>query len=666
MLTDRREPGVYVDIEDLSYSAPTSAVGRSVFCVGVCDRGPHNRIVTLTSEQDFLETFGKPNFHRTSMSHYCMDKAMQYTNQGLYIRVSPEDALIANCIVSANTTPSTTIGVASEFTFTNASNLITNIDATVYNDFDIGDWIYSTDDTISESRQIIAKDSNTYTLDSEYTGTSGSTAANKYIPYEITSTSIAYDEKVEEAPVNSIYEFYAVGTGKYYNNFIVKGVRNVSLEKQFVDQNGNAKYKYLFMDIAIYEVKKDGTERKVEGPWTVSLTKTTPDGQKIRSLTSGNLYYIEDVINKRSKLIQIATGQKLQDLYIGSDTDTELARAQVMLLLSLGNPVASNLVVPTVIGAQLQNGYDGTADTSNLLPLYDSADHLYMDDKLFGMVKLAYIGSLTSYDGTIEQIKEVTYPWFTPDYIITGGWNNDIQDGGRQLADYRQDCFHLGDTGDNYSYDDDLDARLNSVPWNNFTSMLYTQFRKVRDPYTGEMMNITPVYHAIASHLMVDGNYFLSEPVAGIEKGAISEPIELEYKANHTERGDLGDAELNCTIVEPEGKYFLTQFTTWKRLSILKRAHAAKFVCFVRKMIPPLVKDLLERKGTDYWVNQAQLRIDKFLKPYGTGGPVEVLKTLRSYSITVNFDEDASELNVYLILKPIGVIERINVYIAVE
>jgi len=266
MITDRREPGVYVDIEDLSYVAPTSAVGRSVFCVGVCDRGPHNRVVALTSQSDFISTFGPPDFYRTSMSHYCMDKAMQYSNQGLYIRVSPEDALIANCTLSANATPSVLIGVASEFTFLEGSNLITNIDLSVFDDFDVGDWIYSFSDTISEARQIIAKDTNVYTLDSEYAGTSGSTQANKYIPYEITNTSIAYDTVLEEGPINSIYQFYAIGTGKYYNNFIVKGVRNVVLEKQFVDASGNAQYKYLFMDIAIYEVQKDGTERRVEGP----------------------------------------------------------------------------------------------------------------------------------------------------------------------------------------------------------------------------------------------------------------------------------------------------------------------------------------------------------------------------------------------------------------
>ena len=250
-------------------------------------------------------------------------------------------------------------------------------------------------------------------------------------------------------------------------------------------------------------------------------------------------------------------------------------------------------------------------------------------------------------------------------YVITGGWNANIQDGGRFLADYRQDCFHIGDSGLNYSYSDDLDARLNDVGWNNWTSMLYVQWRKITDPYTGIKIWMNPVYHAIQRHLSIDATSFLAEPVAGIEKGAISEPIELAYKANHTERGDLLEAELNPTIVEPQGKYFLTQLTTWKRLSILKRAHAAKFVCYVRKMIPPLLKDLLQRKATSYWIGQAQTRVDYFLNRFASS-PVERYKVLSSYSVTVDFDDTASELNVYITLAPLRVIERINVFITVQ
>lgn len=195
--------------------------------------------------------------------------------------------------------------------------------------------------------------------------------------------------------------------------------------------------------------------------------------------------------------------------------------------------------------------------------------------------------------------------------------------------------------------------------------MLYVQWREITDAYTGQKLWINPCYHAIQQHLIIDANYFLGEPVAGIEKGAIAEPIELAYVCNHTGRGDLQDAEMNFIIVEPDGKYILTQLTTWKRLSILKRAHAAKFICYCRKMIPPLLKDILQRKGTDFWVNQAKTRVDYFLNKFSMTAATEAYKMLTHYNVNVAFDEVASELNVYIELAPIRVIERINVYITV-
>ncbi|MDD4081985.1 MAG: hypothetical protein PHD05_01225 [Sphaerochaetaceae bacterium] len=256
--------------------------------------------------------------------------------------------------------------------------------------------------------------------------------------------------------------------------------------------------------------------------------------------------------------------------------------------------------------------------------------------------------------------------WYQPDYIITGGYPATVQTAGRYLAEYRQDCIHLADTGSFVtSYSSDLTARTDDVPWNNWTSALYVQYRKIFDNFTGEKIWMNPVYHAIERHLYCDGAYFLAEPVAGIEKGAISDSIELAYKANHTERGDLGDAELNSIIVEPDGKYILTQYTTWKRLSILRRLHVAKFVAYCRKIIPTLLKDILQRRATQYWINQAQFRVSNFLSKFLESN-VERYSVLKNFNVSVNFDDVSSELNVIIKMTPIRAIEKINVYLIVS
>lgn len=224
----------------------------------------------------------------------------------------------------------------------------------------------------------------------------------------------------------------------------------------------------------------------------------------------------------------------------------------------------------------------------------------------------------------------------------------------------------LADTGAYYnSGDKDLKARLEQVPWNTFTSMLYTQFRKITDVYTGRKFWVSPVYHAIRRHLYCDAVYFLAEPVAGIEKGAIEETCTLAYKGNHTLRGDLMDAELNCTIEEPDGIYFLTQFTTWKRYSVLKRAHVAKFVLYLKKALPPILKDLLQRRATSYWISQASVRINSFMAQF-LEGPTERYSCIKSFNANVSFDDTSSTLDVILSIVPIRAIERINVTISVS
>ncbi len=657
-VTDRREPAVYVTIEDASYVAPSLEIGRVVFGAILCDRGPHNRIVTVTSKEEFRQLFGQPDIRRVSQTFYQMDKALEYTNKAMICRVVPEDSYWANSAVKISST--TTTIVAQDFTFTQDNNTIVAQTQAGFDEFEVGDFIYADGDTNAEACQIISKDDTTtfdIVLDKGYPGATKTASAVKYTPYIVEPKSnVTTEGDMPSTDLDTVFYFYALGAGAYYNNIRVKGTRNVELEKMYTDDNGDALYKYLFMDVAVYYVKEDGTERLIEGPWSVSLTHRNPEGNPIRDISTGRVMYIEDIINNESQYINCIAAEGVEALV--SDTDAENKRLQVTLLLSDSGPIGTSNIAGG--GVTLENGTDGTG-------LFDDSGNLVANDALLGLVKQAYNGGLTSVDGSVEQLPEVVYPWYEPDYIISGGFPASVQDGARQLADYRQDCIHLGDTGTNFTkYEDDLSARLNDVPWNNWTSMLYVQYRKIFDANTGRWIYISPVYHAIERHLAVDGTYFVGEPVANIEKGAIAETIELAYKANHTERGDLLEVELNPVIVEPQGKYILSQFTTWKRLSVLKRGHVAKFVAYIRKVIPTLLKDIIQRKATAFWINQANFRVTEFLGRFLEDPALERYSILKSFSVDVKFDDVRSELNIYCNITPIRAIERINVYIIVH
>ncbi len=653
---DKREAAVYVTIEDKSYQEPALETGRVVYGVILCDHGPHNRIVECNLAK-FRKLFGKPDIRRTSQSFYVMDKALQRTGKGLVCRVVPEDAALANAAVAFNPDGTNLADLA--YTFEHGSNIVTSNDIT---GLSVGDWIANSADSIDEAAQVIdiSGDSAPYTitLDRPYEGTSGDgVTAVKYTPYKLSSsTGITKDNMFDTTDGNVVYYIYANGAGEWYNSIIIKGVRNTQMEKQYVDDNGNVLYKYIFLDIYVYRVEDNGNVTLLEGPWTVSLIPRLPTGEPVRDITTGEYLYIENVINERSDIIRVKSSLGINDLI--DHPDAEDKRLQVMLLFTEGTPLGTANIGSG--GVVLENGTDGTG-------MYDASGNLAPDPQLLGRVKQAYAGKLESVDGSIEQLREVVYPWYQLDYIVCGGFPADVQDGARELAELREDCMVLADTGGvKYSPREDLDARLNDVPWNTWTAMIYTQYRKIRDEYTGTDIMITPVYHAIDRHLYVDDVYFIAEPVAGIEKGAIQERIELAYRANHVARGDLKEAGLNATIVEPDGKYFCEQVTAWKRRSVLQQAHVAKFIMYVRKMIPPLLKDILHRKATQFWINQAKFRVDTFLSRFLENPAIERYSILKSFNTYVEFDENSSELRVVIEMRPIRSIQRIHVFIAVR
>ena len=743
---DRREPGVYVSIEDASYASSSLEIGRTVYTVGLCPQGPHNRVVEITGGRtQFYKLFGKPNFNKTSQTHYLADKALQYGARLLYVRVMPEDSELAHVSITGTSAAPTTnndavfttaiipvLTISQDFVLTTAISkgnivykrptnqyfkynadvalpigatlvykklvvnatwlLVTNNSNKItstkdgFSSLSVGDWVYYQDDTPSCAKQIISIDNTSspkvVTLNEDYVSTShpGSQIVitcvddivtpenNKYLyKYEPLKTShdtlpqdnVYKDDKVNDTTNDVFFTFYSIGAGEYGNNYKVVGSRNSELEKMYLDDNGNVKYKYLFVNIGVYEIKDDGTTTLKEGPFVTSLLERTPnENVLIRDLSSGSPMYIVDVINRNSELIRIAEGNAAPELQY------ESIRLQMISIL------ADNVTGSSMIFANGKNGtadYNVTTGDEGTVDLYNpTTGYLQYDDYIYGQMKNAFTGSLVSPDDSIESILEVTYPLYNINYILSGGLPAWVQDGARYLAEYREDSIHLGDTGMvSENYHNDLTLRITHVSWNNWTSALYVQYRKIKDAFTGLDMWITPVYHAIERHLAIDGIAFIAEPVAGIEKGAITEPIELRYKANHIQRGDLIENELNPVIVEPDGTYILTQFTTWKRLSVMKRLHVAKFVAYCRQMIPPLVKDLIQRRATPYWIKQGESRVNYFLSQF-CGSNNERYNILQSYTVTTKFDDTSSELNIYITLKPFRAIEKINVFIAVQ
>ena len=561
-----------------------------------------------------------------------------------------------------------------EFTFTHNSNIVEVSSVERFNEVHLKDWIYPSDLAFdgSLSRQVVDKytdltipNSPVFQLivDSPFLGSTIVSGAVRYTLFEIDSipqlkNPDGGEPTLEITDPDNIWYFYATGAGSFYNNLYFMGVRNIEYEKTYTTTGDSAEpiYKYAFMDLYLYQQNADGNSTLLEGPWTVSLIRTTSNGEIVRDIYTGRELYIESVINFNSKFVRCESSLGCEILL--THADAELLRLSILSLFSNETVYRTNVL--GFNGIMLGAGYDGIQ--------YDSRDKLNITHpKIIGLVQRVFSTQLISSDGSIENLPNTLYPQFNIDYIIAGGYNATVQNAARELADIRQDCMVLADTGFNINAAQDIEARNLMVPWNTWNAMLYTQYQQIFDPFTGKQIWMSPVFHAIERHLFCDSFYWIAEPVAGIEKGAISAPIKLAYRPNIAKMEDLIEVGLNPVIVEPDGVYILTQFTTWKRLSIMRRAHAVKFIHFVRKNLPKLLKDILQRKMTSFWINLANQRINAFLAKYvdGANGASERYTALSSFNVAVTADEVRSELNIMLTLKPIRAIESINVHIIV-
>jgi hypothetical protein len=340
--------------------------------------------------------------------------------------------------------------------------------------------------------------------------------------------------------------------------------------------------------------------------------------------------------------------------------ETERNRKLVSLLLSAGTPTGTGLFVQAGNALNFRNGADGTSEGN---PLYDKVTgKVNIGQDLLGLVKQAYDGTLKSYDSSVNLLKENVYPKYNPDYVSVGGYPAWVAVGGYQFAVDRGDVLCIASLGNNSSFSKDIKDRQDNFAWNHRNGMLYGQWRRRRDEYTGKVVTVPPSFHALRKHIEIDAEYFIHEPVANFVKGAIAEPIELAYEPNHTERGDLQDKQINFTIKEPDGVYFLTQLTTLKQLSSLQRANNVKFIHYMMKQLPPLYKDILQKKASPNIMNRIQAITDAFMSKF-RNSPSDRYNILSSYQTNVQFDNVAYEANIYIDITFIGVIERITVYI---
>jgi hypothetical protein len=173
-------------------------------------------------------------------------------------------------------------------------------------------------------------------------------------------------------------------------------------------------------------------------------------------------------------------------------------------------------------------------------------------------------------------------------------------------------------------------------------------------------------YCALLNHLQTDEEISITEPMANIVKGQL--PVagaKLSYIAKSADIEKLRGVQINTIIKEIDGIYFIDQLTAYKSASKLSRINVVKVIHRMRKDLPKILKDLLQRKALENVLLSAKTRTEKYMARWLVTDNNTTDGIFSEVNVTPMFVEEELKLIVSVAVRPIGTIEKIEVPITV-
>lgn len=436
--------------------------------------------------------------------------------------------------------------------------------------------------------------------------------------------------------------FIAKARGVGYNDLTLRFTPNAEYPKFWADNNGVELFPNTFLDVAIYEKTNSGT-RAIGTPFTVSLLPYDPETNgAILDPYSGENIFIKDYFTIRNDFIDCIIEGFEDDL---TDVVTRTAIFNLLIAGDKNTDGSYSLLIP------LKNGHDGS--------LVDTRGRI---------VKSISESLQANFINTDETIREKLYPKFKPAYIVDYTCSPTVINAITNLVDYLESCLNISSFPIAYTYQTDIDNRANNFGISSWNSMYYTgQFNKAHtDEESGRVIYMPSSYYALENHLIQDAVNSITEPVANIDKGAIRDKTNLSYAPKSAQIEQLRQKQLNSIIIEPDGTYFIDQLTATKKAGVLSRGHVTKLVQQINRDLPTILKDLLQRKATNWVQSEAYRRVDLYMARWLESPNNVKDSAIKWYNIKIIYDETRLTLNILVNFKVIRSIEKIAVQLMVQ
>ena len=273
------------------------------------------------------------------------------------------------------------------------------------------------------------------------------------------------------------------------------------------------------------------------------------------------------------------------------------------------------------------------------------------------LLEQAYSGLLTNPNtGAVEDsILDTENIYFT--LVYDAGYPADVKTAISTLCQTRRDCVGILDNGDNSTVTNALSTRANTNTFNNYFVSLYESFNKVSDPFTGQDIWFSPVYHM--SYLLPrnDNVAEIWFAAAGFQRGAIESIKELRYNPRLGQRDQMYLRQLNPIVKFAAGYVVWGQLTSQAKPSALQDLNIVRMVLFAKRALEQFCRFFIFEQNDPITWGQVSGAIVEFL---------ELIKNKRGlddYSVEVgatDYEKKTKTFHVNVTLNPTRVVEKIE------
>ena len=278
------------------------------------------------------------------------------------------------------------------------------------------------------------------------------------------------------------------------------------------------------------------------------------------------------------------------------------------------------------------------------------------------LLEQAYSGILSSrynISGTdaeyVDQVLDTENIYFS--IVYDAGYPSDVKTAISTLCTTRKDCVGILDNSDNVSVTTALTKRTNTHTFNNYYVSLYEQFTKVSDPFTGQDIWFSPVYHMSTLLPRNDNVAELWFAAAGFNRGAIENIKESRYNPRLGQRDQMYLKQLNPIVKFSAGWVVWGQLTSQAKPSALQDLNIVRLVLYCKRALEQYCRFFIFEQNDPITWGQVGGAITEFL---------EVIKNKRgldSYSVEVgatDYEKKTKTFHVNVTLQPTRVVEKIE------